>query len=146
MLQNKNTDNSEIILQNNIEKINNFDHKNESQKKDISQMMISSTSLSTYNIPDIEKIVVEMIKKKQRDAFKQHYYENHKEILKKKSVYNKRYANKNKKRIHCEVCNIYFISKRHAELHAERKKHQEKIDKPENKLVIKDNKKDIYIM
>ena len=29
MLQNKNTDNSEIILQNNIEKINNFDHKNE---------------------------------------------------------------------------------------------------------------------
>ena len=69
MLQNKNTDNSEIILQNNVKKINNFDPKNESQKKDISQMMISSTSLSTYNIPDIEKIVVEMIKKKTERCF-----------------------------------------------------------------------------
>ena len=85
---------------------------------------------------------IEIKRAKQRIAFKQHYIENHEQILKKKKVYNKQYSEKYKHRFHCEICGTYFITKTRANDHAKSKRHLSRT----KDMVIKDTTKDIYIL
>ena len=103
-------------------------------------------NINEQNITNQINDALEKKRKIQRKEFKKHYYENHEEVLKKKKEYNKTFAEKNKKRLHCELCNVYFIAKRKAEIHFLGYYHQKKVANLENKFVIKDNKTGLYLM
>ena len=103
-------------------------------------------NINEQNITNQINDALEKKRKIQREAFKKHYYENHEEVLKKKKEYNKIFAEKNKKRLHCELCDVYFIAKRKAEIHFQGYHHQKKIANLKNKFVIKNIKTGLYLM